>query len=59
MFALMQQGRPFKGTLWIGLPEIDAWAEPVVVVIAWGNWFASEKLLADSPLTTVIAENER
>ena len=50
---------PFESTLWIGFPEICAWPEPVITLIAVQYiCFSSDCLLGDFAVATMVAENE-
>jgi hypothetical protein len=54
----MEELCSFQCALGIGLPEVDAWTEPVIVVFAGSERFACQESLADSLLTAVVAQNE-
>lgn len=40
------------------LPEVNAGAEPVVVIVARSKWFSREQSLSNGELTTVVRQNK-
>jgi hypothetical protein len=50
--------REIQTPLWIRLPEIDPWAQPIIVVVARAERVTLEKPLSNPSVAAVIAENE-
>jgi hypothetical protein len=49
----------FKRSIRIGFPEINAWAEPIVVVVARQERFGTgKKVLSYHTVAAMIAEHE-
>ena len=51
--------REIQTSLRVGLPEINPWTQPIIVVVARAEGVPSEKPLPDPAVATVIAKNKR
>jgi hypothetical protein len=59
LLSVMDIGRPFEGPFGVGLPEVNTWTEPVVVVVAGLERLACKQFFSNWPLAAVVAENKR
>ena len=50
--------REIQTSLRIGLPEINSWTKPIILVVAWAERVAAQEPFSDLPVATVIAKYE-
>lgn len=55
---LLEVARPVEATLGVCVPEVNALAEPVVIVFAWYESFATQHGVSNRLIASVITENE-
>ena len=47
-----------KSAIWVCLPEVDAFPEPVPIVLRWDEWLILEEKLRDRRIAAMVAKNE-
>ena len=56
--AVRVLSREIQSTPRIGLPKVDAWAEPIIIIVAFLECFPVDKLFGNTGVASVVAKNE-
>jgi hypothetical protein len=58
LFAALNLTKKLNASSRVGLPEIDAFSEPVVCIFAWAKWIAIQQAVSNGFAAAMISEDE-